>query len=79
MHELSIVYVMLSIKIFITNYTAADRYCDFHLAENSDIIVLCKLYSTSLAVADPEGVRRVQTNPLLSLNYFIFMGNFRKN
>ena len=28
------------------------------------------------AVADPEGV---QTNPLLSLNYFIFMGTFRKN
>ena len=31
------------------------------------------------AVADPEGVRGVQTNPRLSLNYFIFMGNFRKN
>ena len=31
------------------------------------------------AVADPEGVRGVQTNPLLSLNYFIFMGNFRKH
>ena len=30
-------------------------------------------------VANPEGVRGVQTNPLLSLNYFIFMGNFRKN
>ena len=32
-----------------------------------------------LAVAYPEGVRGVQTNPLLSLSYFIFMGNFRKN
>ena len=30
------------------------------------------------AVADPEGVRGVQTNFLLSLNYFIFMGNFRR-
>ena len=30
-------------------------------------------------MADPEGVRGVQTNPLLSLNYFIFMGDFRKN
>ena len=33
----------------------------------------------SIAVADPEGVRGVQTNPLLSLIYFIFMWNFRKN
>ena len=31
------------------------------------------------SVADPEGVRGVQTNPLLSINYFIFMENFRKN
>ena len=30
-------------------------------------------------MADPEGVRGIQTNPLLSLNYFIFMGNVRKN
>ena len=30
-------------------------------------------------MADTEGVRGVQTNPLLSLNYFIFMGNFKKN
>ena len=35
--------------------------------------------SNSISVADPEGVRGVQTNPLLSLNYIIFMGNFRKN
>ena len=31
------------------------------------------------AVADPEGVQRVRSNPPLELNYFIFMGNFRKN
>ena len=29
-------------------------------------------------VADPEGVRGVQTNPLLSLNYFIFHGEFQE-
>ena len=31
------------------------------------------------AVADPEGVQGVRSNPPLELNYFIFMGNFRKN
>ena len=31
------------------------------------------------SVADQEGVRRVQMNPIFSLNHFIFMGNFRKN
>ena len=31
------------------------------------------------SVADPEGVQRVRSNPPLELNYFIFMGNFRKN
>ena len=30
-------------------------------------------------VADPEGVQGVRLNPPLELNYFIFMGNFRKN
>ena len=36
------------------------------------------LYFFNITVANPEGVRGVQTNPRLSLNYFIFMGNFRK-
>ena len=31
------------------------------------------------SVADPEGVQGVRSNPPLELNYFIFMGNFRKN
>ena len=31
------------------------------------------------AVADPEGVQEIRSNPPLELNYFIFMGNFRKN
>ena len=35
--------------------------------------------SEEIAVADPDGVRWVQTNPLLSLNYFICMENFTKN
>ena len=30
-------------------------------------------------LADPEGVQGVCSNPPLELNYFIFMGNFRKN
>ena len=30
------------------------------------------------SVADPEGVQGVRSNPSLELNYFIFMGNFRK-
>ena len=30
-------------------------------------------------MADPEGVQGVRSNPPLELNYFIFMGNFRKN
>ena len=29
-------------------------------------------------VADPEGVRGVCSNPALSPNYFIFMGNLRQ-
>ena len=37
-------------------------------------------YQTPLyPVADPEGVQGVRSNPPLELNYFIFMGNFRKN
>ena len=28
-------------------YFQLQKYCDFHLTENSDIIVFCKLYSTS--------------------------------
>ena len=35
-------------------------------------------HSTSTAVADPEGVRGVQTNPLLRPKLFHFYGNFRK-
>ena len=31
------------------------------------------------SVADPEGVQGVRSNPPPELNYFIFMGNFRKN
>ena len=31
------------------------------------------------SVADPEGVQGVRSNPPFGLNYFIFMGNFRKN
>ena len=27
----------------------------------------------------PQGVQGVRSNPPLELNYFIFMGNFRKN
>ena len=30
------------------------------------------------AVADPEGVQGVRSNPPLELNNFIFMGNFRE-
>ena len=39
--------------------------------------LLCK--KINIAVADPEGVQGVRSNPSLELNYFIFMGNFRKN
>ena len=31
------------------------------------------------AVEDPEGVQGVRSNPPLELDYFIFVGNFRKN
>ena len=32
-----------------------------------------------MSVADQEGVQGVHSNPPLRPNYFIFMGNFRKN
>ena len=44
-----------------------------------DCDILSEHFMEYSSVADPERVRGVQTNPLLSLNYFIFMGNFRKN
>ena len=38
-------------------------------------------YKTSIlaAVADPEGVQGVRSNPPLIPNYFIIMGNFEKS
>ena len=43
-----------------------------------DLITGMDLNITGTAVVDLEGVRRVQLNPSLSPNYFIFMGNFEK-
>ena len=36
------------------------------------------LYTLIGGGGDPEGVQGVRSNPPLQLNYFIFMGNFRK-
>ena len=50
-----------------------------HSLTSALIVLRCTSTASRMPVADPEGVRGVQTNPLFSLNYFIFMGNFMKN
>ena len=42
------------------------------------VSLLILITKSHLAVADPEGVQGVHLNPLLSLNYSSFLGNFKK-
>ena len=37
--------------------SCARLYCDFHLTENSDIIVLCKVYSSSCQTLMSESLK----------------------
>ena len=41
----------LCLMLFVTTY------CDFHLTENSDIIVLCKVYSTGCQALMRESLK----------------------
>ena len=72
----------LKLLLKLTNYGIKGNtlnWIKLFLIGRSQTVILDGEFSNEvLAVADPEGVREVQTNPLLSLNYFIFMGNFRK-
>ena len=80
LYAMTIFTASLGSSLIVCWSTRCLRFDDAKLLQSGNPVSYTDLTQLTIyAVADPKRVRGLQTNPLLSQNYLISMGNFRKN